>query len=181
MHLPRSFLPHPCLTSHRLYKFIETAYSHANRTLLQLLLKDQQLIPRLRSLKRYFFLSQSSFLTHLLDLSSTELRKAYRSASIVKLQSLLDLALNSDAQGEDTLYREDVKVTMADSGLYDFLLKVVNVQGIGGRGDEGGEDGIAQNAHEEQKKEKDDKKSMLGKLFRLHIIKPLTSFLFISN
>jgi gamma-tubulin complex component 2 len=87
------------------------------------------------------------------------LRKASRSASIVKLQSLLDLALNT---GEDTLYREDVKVMMAETGLYDFLLKVVNVQGIGGRSEEGGEDG---HAHEEQKKEKDDKKSMLGEFY----------------
>jgi len=113
----------------RFYKFIEDAYSHANRTLLQLLLKDQQLIRRLRSLKHYFFLSQSSFLTHLLDLSANELRKSSKSASVVKLQSLLDLALNSD-QGEDTLFREDIKVTMAESGLYDFLLKVVTVSGV---------------------------------------------------
>jgi len=39
----------------RFYTFIEDAYTHANRTLLQLLLKDQQLIPRLRSLKHYLF------------------------------------------------------------------------------------------------------------------------------
>ncbi|KAF8880566.1 Spc98 family-domain-containing protein [Infundibulicybe gibba] len=141
-------------------KFLEEAYSHANRTLLQLLLKDQQLIPRLRSLKRYFFLSQSSFLTHLLDLSSTELRKASRSASIVKLQSLLDLALNTDAHGEDQLYREDVKVTMAESGLYEFLLKVVSVSGVIGT-----EEGEHEGGHEEpqkKEKEKEDKKSMLA-------------------
>ncbi|KAF5354034.1 hypothetical protein D9756_007180 [Leucocoprinus leucothites] len=149
------------MDNEKFYKFIDNAYSYANQTLLQLLLKDEQLISRLRSLKRYFFLSQSSFLTHLLDLSSTELRKASRSASIVKLQSLLDIALNTDAQGEDTLYRDDVKVTMADSGLYDFLLKVVNVQGIGGRED-GAEEGGGQHVQEEQKKEKDDKKSMLA-------------------
>lgn len=117
-------------------------------------------MPRLQSLKRYFFLSQSSFLTHLLDLSATELRKASRSASIVKLQSLLDLALNTDAHGEDQLYREDVKVTMADSGLYDFLLKVVNVSGV-----IGGEDAETEGARVQQdKKEKDEKKSTLGEL-----------------
>ncbi|KAF8154706.1 Spc98 family-domain-containing protein [Crassisporium funariophilum] len=138
----------------RFYKFIEDAYSHANKTLLQLLLKDQQLIPRLRSLKRYFFLSQSSFLTHLLDLSSTELRKSSKSASVVKLQSLLDLALNTDAQGEDTLFRDDIKVTMAESGLYDFLLKVVTVSGVV-KAEEGGEE-------EPAKKEKEDKKPMLA-------------------
>jgi gamma-tubulin complex component 2 len=138
------------------YAFLEEAYSFANKTLLDLLLKDQQLIPRLRSLKRYFFLSQASFLTHLLDLSGTELRKASRSASIVKLQSLLDLALNNDAQGEDALYREDVKVTMADSGLYDFLLKVVNVSGVIGKDDK--DEPVPE---EQPKKDKDDKKSTM--------------------
>ncbi|RDX49409.1 hypothetical protein OH76DRAFT_1455871 [Lentinus brumalis] len=146
----------------RFYKRIEDAYTHANRTLLQLLLQDQQLIPRLRSLKRYFFLSQSSFLTHLLDLSHTELRKSAKSASLVKLQSLLDLALNTDTQGEDAMFREDVKVTMAGSGLYEWLLTVVNVSGL----EEGeGIEGHA-HAHESQKKErekdKDDKKQMLA-------------------
>jgi len=152
----------------RFYTFIEDAYTHANRTLLQLLLKDQQLIPRLRSLKHYFFLSQSSFLTHLLDLSHVELRKSAKSASIVKLQSLLDLALNSDGgviQGEDVMFREDVRVTMAGSGLYEWLLKVVSVSGV-----IGGEDGEPTGdpvAHEENKREmeKDDKKPMLGEGF----------------
>lgn len=143
----------------RFYKFVEEAYAYANRTLLQLLLKDQQLIPRLRSLKRYFFLSQSSFLNHLLDLAGTELRKSSKSVSVVKLQSLLDLALNNDAQGDDALFREDVKVIMAESGLYDFLLKVVAVSGVAGKGDEG--------AEEEVKKEKEEKKQMYGMCFRL--------------
>ncbi|KAF8960629.1 Spc98 family-domain-containing protein [Flammula alnicola] len=135
----------------RFYKFIEDAYSHANRTLLQLLLKDQQLIPRLRSLKRYFFLSQSSFLTHLLDLSATELRKSSKSASVVKLQSLLDLALTTDAVGEDALFREDVRVTMAESGLYDFLLKVVTVSGVV-KAEEGGEEEARKEKEKEEKK-----------------------------
>ncbi|KAJ7281847.1 Spc98 family-domain-containing protein [Mycena rebaudengoi] len=143
----------------KFYAFLEDAYTHANRTLLQLLLRDQQLIPRLSSLKRYFFLSQSSFLTHMLDLSHAELRKSAKSASIVKLQSLLDLALNTDSQGEDMLFREDVKVTMASSGLYEWLLNVVNVSGV-----IGGEEGELDVQQEEPKKEKekDDKKPLLG-------------------
>jgi gamma-tubulin complex component 2 len=149
----------------RFYKFVEDAYTHANRTLLQLLLKDQQLIPRLRSLKHYFFLSQSSFLTHLLDLSHTELRKSAKSASIVKLQSLLDLALNSDGggvQGEDMMFREDVKVTMAGSGLYEWLLKVVSVSGVIG-GEDGEPNGDPLHEEPKKEKEKDDKKApMLG-------------------
>lgn len=107
-------------------------------------------------------MSQSSFLTHLLDLAGSEMRKSSKSASIVKLQSLLDLALNTDAQGEDAMFRDDVKVTMATSGLYDWLLKVLKVSGA-----IGGEDGEGGTAHlyEESKKDKTDKKQqMLGKL-----------------
>lgn len=97
----------------------------------------------------------------MLDLSHTELRKAAKSASTVKLQSLLDLALNTDVSGEDLLFREDVKVTIAESGLYEFLLKIINVNGVIG-GEEGDLEGG--HAHEEPKKdkEKDEKKSMLG-------------------
>ncbi|KAH9942681.1 Spc98 family-domain-containing protein [Amylocystis lapponica] len=144
----------------KFYRSIENAYAHANRTLLQLLLSDQQLMPRLRSLKRYFFLAQSSFLTHLLDLAHTELRKSARAVSLSKLQSLLDLALGSDAQGEDALFREDVRVAIAGNGLYEWLLKVVSVSGVIGSEEEGA-DGHAQ---EEPKKEKDkdDKKQMLA-------------------
>jgi gamma-tubulin complex component 2 len=149
--------PVPCTPNNgflrRFYKFIEDAYSHANRTLLQLLLKDQQLIPRLRSLKRYFFLSQSSFLTHLLDLASAELRKSSKSASTARLQNLLDLSLNTDSVGEDPLFKEDIKITMADTGLYDFLLKIVTVSGVVKPEEVG--------SMEEEPK-KDDKKSMQG-------------------
>ncbi|KAF7305147.1 Spindle pole body component [Mycena kentingensis (nom. inval.)] len=147
----------------KFYEFIEDAYTHANRTLLQLLLRDQQLIPRLTSLKRYFFLSHSSFLTHMLDLSSSELRKAAKSASIVKLQSLLDLALNADIQGDDTLFREDVKITLATSGLYEWLLNVVNVSGvIGGEEREPDAHFEEQKKEKEKEKEKDDKKQLLA-------------------
>ncbi|KAF5309010.1 hypothetical protein D9619_013561 [Psilocybe cf. subviscida] len=141
----------------KFYKFVENAYSHANRTLLQLLLRDQQLIPRLRSLKRYFFLSQSSFLNHFLDLASTEVRKSPSKASVVKLQSLLDLALNADGNGgEDALFREDIKVTLAESGLYDFLSKVIAVSGVHGH------EGIDEEPkkEKEKEKEKDDKKAI---------------------
>ena len=76
---------------------------------------------------------------------------------MVKLQSLLDLALNTDAMGEDALFREDIRVTIAESGLYDFLLKVVTVSGVVKAEEAGGE--------EELKKEKEEKKPMQGTFF----------------
>lgn len=65
------------------------------------------------------------------------------------------------------MFREDVKITMAGSGLYEWLLKVVSVSGV-----IGGEDGDAEGYvhHEEQKKEKekDDKKPILGDSLKPH-------------
>ena len=141
------------------YKFIEDDYSYANRTLLQLLLRDQGLVPRLNCLKRCFFLSHSSYLTHFLDLAHTELRKTAKAASLVKLQSLLDLALGTDAHGDDVPFREDVRVTMATTGLYEWLLRIVNVSGVIGSGDD---DFAGDGLHDEHHK-KGKEKPMLGK------------------
>lgn len=133
-------------------------------------------------MKHYFFLSHASFLTHLLDLSSTELRKSAKSASIVKLQSLLDLALNTDASGigENDIFRfrDDVKVTMAASGLYDWLIEVASVSGMSA------EDGMEMDYHmqEEQAKGKDkeEKKPILGVCDRRHASLQ-TNLIFLSH
>jgi len=122
-------------------------------------LRDQGLVPRLNCLKRCFFLSHSSYLTHFLDLAHTELRKTAKAVSLVKLQSLLDLALGTDAHGDDVTFREDVRVTMATTGLYEWLLRIVNVSGV--IGDEGDFDGV-HDEHHKKGKEKDEKKPMLG-------------------
>ncbi|KAG0695851.1 Spc98 family-domain-containing protein [Suillus ampliporus] len=122
----------------KLYKFIEDAYTHANRTLLRLLLQDQQLIPRLRSLK--------------------QLNKPTKGVSIVKLQSLLDFALTR----ENAAFRKDVRVSVASSGLYEWLLKVISVRGvIGGEEGEGMPDEEAKKDHDREK-EKDVGKPMLA-------------------
>lgn len=66
-------------------------------------------------MKNYFFLSQSAFLTHFMELAGPELRKPSKNAPLVKLQSLLDLALNMNFSGDEDAYKykEDVKVTLA--------------------------------------------------------------------
>ncbi|RIB15601.1 gamma-tubulin complex component protein [Gigaspora rosea] len=108
---------------------IENAYKCANRTLLDLLLKDQQLIARLRSIKHYFFLDQSDFFTHFLDLASVELKKPSSQVSLTKLQSLLDLVLrNPSSVAHTDPFKEDVKVEMSNVRLVDQLLRIINVE-----------------------------------------------------
>jgi hypothetical protein len=76
----------------------------------------------------------------------------------VKLQSLLDLALGADAQSDDIPFREDVRVTMATTGLYEWLLRIVNVSGvIGEENDIEGHD-----EHHKKGKDKEEKKPLLG-------------------
>lgn len=83
-------------------------------------------------MKHFFFLDQSEFLTNFLDLAGSELRKPAKSASIVKLQSLLDLAVRNPASSSSSdPYKDDLKVTMQSQGLYDWLLKVVGRSGEG--------------------------------------------------
>lgn len=110
---------------------INSAYHHANTALMRLLLTTHHLPQRLRSLKHYFFLDRSDWFTYFLELSHSELRKTARAANVGKLQSLLDLVLHTpgSAAAEDP-FKDDIRVTMADTGLTGWLMRVVNVQGM---------------------------------------------------
>lgn len=94
---------------------------------MKLLVEEQELIPHLRSLKHFFFADQSDFLTNFLDLAHSDLtKKSAKQVSIVKLQSLLDLAVRNPASSSSNdPYKDNLKVTMASQGLYDWLLKIV--------------------------------------------------------
>ncbi|KAL8803692.1 MAG: hypothetical protein Q9182_003024 [Xanthomendoza sp. 2 TL-2023] len=110
---------------------INSAYAHANSSLLSLLLTTHALPARLQSMKHYFFLDHSDFFTYFLDLSASELRKPFRQVNVSKLQSLLDLVLRQPGSiAAQDPYKEDVKVQMNDVGLTTFLMGVVNVRGI---------------------------------------------------
>lgn len=68
-------------------------------------------------------------MTHFLDLSLSEFSKASRAASLVKLQSLLELTLRTSGGPVAETYKDNVKVVMASQKLYDFLNTVVNQSG----------------------------------------------------
>lgn len=147
---------------------IDAAYLAANRALLHLLIEQQCLFPRLRSVKHYFFLDQGDAFTHFLDLAAHELGKKSKYASLSKLQSLLDLAIRNPSSSSGIYndpYKEDVKIAMSSSTLIDWLMKVVNVSGA-----IGGEDGLAEGAAAlpesagagQDNRKKDDKHVLTG-------------------
>jgi gamma-tubulin complex component 2 len=110
---------------------VNNAYSFANKELLHLLLTKNSLRSRLRSLKHYFFLDRAEFFLYFLELSDSELRKKHRDVNVGKLQSLLDLVLHQPGSiAVADPFKEDVKVEMNSVGLTQWLIKVVNVQGM---------------------------------------------------
>lgn len=126
---PKSF------DDNRFQENVTNAYSHANESLMQLLLTTHALPDRLRSLKHYFFLDPSDYFTYFLELGASELRKPVQSVNTGKLQSLLDLVLRQPGTivALDP-FKEDVKVQMNEITLIKSLQHVVNITGI----DEGG-------------------------------------------
>lgn len=84
-----------------------------------------------RSLKHYFFLDQSDFLTSFLDLAKEELKQPAREIPLARLQSLMDLVLrNSSSVAAYDPFKEDLKVAMSPLKLIDELLRIINVAGL---------------------------------------------------
>ncbi|ORX75866.1 hypothetical protein BCR32DRAFT_296613 [Anaeromyces robustus] len=111
---------------------IDLAYHSANKALIDLIFKEQHLIERLRSIKHYLFLDQSDFLTHFLDIASSELEKRSKDISLTKLQSLLDISLrNPSSVSSQDPYNENVKVEMSRCSLIEQLLKINSIVGVG--------------------------------------------------
>ncbi|KAK4580425.1 gamma tubulin complex Spc97/GCP2 subunit Alp4 [Recurvomyces mirabilis] len=115
----------------RFLENVSNAYAFANRSLMTLLLTTHGLPARLKSLKHYFFLDRSDFFSYFLELSASELKKTAKNVNAGKLQSLLDIVLRQPGSvaAEDP-FKEDVRVTMSDTGLTGWLMRVVNVQGM---------------------------------------------------
>ncbi|KFX98467.1 hypothetical protein O988_01188 [Pseudogymnoascus sp. VKM F-3808] len=123
--VPRSF------DDNRFLDNVNSAYAHANESLLRLLLTTHALPARLRSLKHYFFLDQSDFFSYFLELGTSELRKPVKAVNTSKLQSLLDLVLRQPGSvAALDPFKEDVKVEMNDISLTNSLTRVVNISGI---------------------------------------------------
>jgi len=106
---------------------VEVAYRTANTSLLNLLLSQHSLPKVLHSLKTYFLLSRSDFLTHFLDAVMPELRKPAHNVNVLKCQSLLEITLRSNDWHD--AYKENLQVRIDDSTLRDQLLRIVSVHG----------------------------------------------------
>lgn len=84
-----------------------------------------------RSIKHYFFLDQSDFLTSFLDLAKDELKKPTHDIPLARLQSLMDIVLrNSSSVAAYDPFKEDVVVALSPLKMIDELLRIISVDGM---------------------------------------------------
>ncbi|VVT57855.1 uncharacterized protein SAPINGB_P005903 [Magnusiomyces paraingens] len=115
----------------RILMTLARAYSHANETLLSLLIHTHKLPERLRSLKHFFFLDKADYLINFMDIADAELNKPTSEASKTKLQYLLDMALRQPGSISATdPYRDDVLVEVSHMSNMENLLKIATVPGM---------------------------------------------------
>jgi hypothetical protein len=136
-------------------EIIELAYNFASNKLLDLLMKEKQLLQRLRqekllsvfaylirSIKHYFLLDQGDFFVHFMDIAGEELRKQvqgtynympykwninfYSDITLSKLNSLLELSLRTSVADADS-FKDDLTCELLPYNLLHQLLKIIHV------------------------------------------------------
>ncbi|XP_023342310.1 gamma-tubulin complex component 2 [Eurytemora carolleeae] len=80
---------------------IEKAHIFASATLLELLVKDRDLIGHLTSMKKYFLMEQGDFIVQFLDLCEKELSQPVDQVEPARLESLLEMALRTSSANYD--------------------------------------------------------------------------------
>lgn len=81
--------------------FIKQAYQHASKTLLELLMKELNLMGHITSVKRYFLLQQGDLITQFMDASEKELSKSVDKVYPLCLNNLLQLIIRISSAKHD--------------------------------------------------------------------------------
>ena len=99
------------LYSDELKECVEKAFDWANRQLVSIVMDEAKLIPRLQSIKRFYFMEQGDYFLHFMDLAEEELRKNVKNISLEKLQNFLDLSIRIASTNSDP-YKEDLSCNL---------------------------------------------------------------------
>jgi gamma-tubulin complex component 2 len=107
---------------------IERASQFASKALLDLLLTDNQLLLRLRSLKHYFLVDQGDFFVHFMDAAEEELRRSTSDISHARLEFLLDTSIRQSISDGDA-FNSNLKCTLLPYTLIQHLELVQQLSG----------------------------------------------------
>ncbi|KAJ3659485.1 hypothetical protein Zmor_011173 [Zophobas morio] len=106
---------------------IENAYKFASQILLDLVLKEKDLLGRLKSVKHYFLLDQGDFIVTFLTLCEKELSKDVGDVIQGRIESLMDLALRLSSAVNDR-YKDDLRTELLPYDLQFQMLKILTIQ-----------------------------------------------------
>jgi gamma-tubulin complex component 2 len=106
---------------------IENAYKFASQTLLDLVVKEKDLLGRLKSVKHYFLLDQGDFIVAFLTLCEKELSKDVGDVIQGRIESLMDLALRLSSAISDP-YKDDLRTELLPYDLQFQMLKILTIQ-----------------------------------------------------
>ncbi|XP_029174888.1 gamma-tubulin complex component 2-like isoform X2 [Nylanderia fulva] len=106
---------------------IDRAYSEAARKLLEVLMKENDLMGRLRSVKNYFLLAQGDFVVQFMNLCETELNKSMYDIVLHRLASLLEVALRMSTADSDP-YKDDLKPELLPYDLQYQMFRILSIQ-----------------------------------------------------
>ena len=116
---------------------IEAAYRRACRLLLDVVLRQHHLLPRLASIKHYFLLDKGDFFVHFMKTAEKELLKGVQDVSPSRLESLLHLSIQMSVASNDP-YKDDVSSTFSNKTLIEHLNAIHKSDRFGGGGGGGG-------------------------------------------
>lgn len=109
--------PIPYFSSDRKYdELVEQAHHFASKTLLDFYLKENDLCQRFRSLKHYFMMDQGDFFMDFMDVAEEELNSRAKEISMTRLESLLQLSLQTSTCSSDT-YKDDLLCFLSPHNL----------------------------------------------------------------
>ncbi|QQP53566.1 Gamma-tubulin complex component [Caligus rogercresseyi] len=105
---------------------LESAYAFASKTLLDLLVKDRDLIGHLKSVKHYFLLDQGDFIVQFMDLCEAELLQNVNQVEPARLESLLELALRTSGANGDP-YKDNVVIELLPYDLIHQMCRILSI------------------------------------------------------
>ncbi|XP_032680668.1 gamma-tubulin complex component 2-like isoform X2 [Odontomachus brunneus] len=106
---------------------IDRAYSEAAKKLLEVLIHENDLMGRLRSVKSYFLLAQGDFIVQFMNLCEAELSKSMYDVVPHRLASLLEVAVRMSTADSDP-YKDDLKPELLPYDLQYQMFRILSIQ-----------------------------------------------------
>jgi gamma-tubulin complex component 2 len=100
------------------------AYQFASKTLMEVIMEDNDLMGHLLSVKRYFLLQQGDFIVQFMDACEQELTKSVDKVIPMRLENLLELTLRLSSAKHDK-YQDNLVTTLMPFDIVTQMSKII--------------------------------------------------------